>query len=336
MTDSLSRSGQGGMTAQFKIDDGTVTSPGLQFTAEANSGLYRALAFDVRMAIGGVDLMRWTTADGTQLWDGAVWKSLIFDAPVDGEYYSRSDNAWAIDPAIVQNTADIVTNADQIAQNIVNISTNATNIATNAANIDTKIGEAPEDATPYNRQDATWVPAVGGVSEAPIDGTIYGRQDAAWIATPGGADPNDLITAQTWAANVLTATRVTGDFTTTIEVFDSFKSNGPIRHVSAAVTTTVNPVNGGRYTLAATTQNLNFIAPTGIDTDLGENYEVEGSVLITNTGTDTITLQQDGAPVAAGDILGSQPTASGAKYLLTYIIHRAAGDAYNPLYIWSA
>jgi len=42
------------------------------------------------------------------------------------------------------------------------------------------IGEAPEDGTPYARQDAGWVPAL---EEAPQDATPYARQDAGWQPT---------------------------------------------------------------------------------------------------------------------------------------------------------
>jgi hypothetical protein len=44
MTDSLSRSGLGGMTAAFKIADGTAGAPGLSFTTEPTSGLYKISA----------------------------------------------------------------------------------------------------------------------------------------------------------------------------------------------------------------------------------------------------------------------------------------------------
>jgi hypothetical protein len=351
MTDSLSRSGKGGMTAPFAIDDGTVTAPGLKFTAEGNSGLYRAAAGDVRMAVIGVDQMRWHTTLGVQVWSGSVWTSLIGDAPADGEYYSRIDNTWTVNPAVAQNTQDIADNVVAISQNIVNISTNAnniadntTNIATNTAAIATKVEEAPEDGTPYSRQDAGWVASPGGVSEAPIDGTAYSRKDGAWDPTPGGADPNDLITAQAWDGQVFLSTRATANFSTTIRTFTElvatdFKSGGPIRHLGLVATTSINPANGNRYTLtASTSQNLDFTLPSGIDADLGEHYVVEGNVAITNSGIATITLQEGGSPVPAENIKGTQPTDSGAKYTLTYIIHHLSSspDTYETRYIWSA
>ena len=117
LTDSLSRSGDGGMNADFSVTDGTITLPGLNWTTEANSGLYRPSTGDVRMSIQGVDIMRWTAA-GPAFWDGALWKLMIAEAPEDTKYYSRVDGNWAIDPAIQQNTDDIITNAEQITLNI--------------------------------------------------------------------------------------------------------------------------------------------------------------------------------------------------------------------------
>ena len=58
LTDSLSRSGKGGMLAPFKHSDGTVGDPSITFTNSPTSGLYRAGADDIGISIGGADLMR--------------------------------------------------------------------------------------------------------------------------------------------------------------------------------------------------------------------------------------------------------------------------------------
>ena len=62
LTDSLSRSGKGGMSAAFKSIDGAVATPGISFNNEAGSGLYRAGAGDVRLAILGSDVFKLTAA----------------------------------------------------------------------------------------------------------------------------------------------------------------------------------------------------------------------------------------------------------------------------------
>jgi len=55
LTDSLSRSGDGGMLAELEIVDGDVSAPGLSFADEPSSGLYRAAAGDLRFAVLGTD-----------------------------------------------------------------------------------------------------------------------------------------------------------------------------------------------------------------------------------------------------------------------------------------
>jgi hypothetical protein len=98
LTDSLSRSGKGGMTAAFAIFDGTITAPGLAFTTEGNSGLYKAAAGEIRMSALGTDCMRWTAGEAQTL-VGGLWKTVVGDAPSDNAYYSRRDGVWAVAPA---------------------------------------------------------------------------------------------------------------------------------------------------------------------------------------------------------------------------------------------
>lgn len=54
---SLDRAGRGGMTAPLRVPDGTAAAPAVAFGGEINSGLYRAANGDVRLAIGGVDML---------------------------------------------------------------------------------------------------------------------------------------------------------------------------------------------------------------------------------------------------------------------------------------
>lgn len=57
LTDSLSRTGNGSMSVPLQFFDGTVAAPGIAFTDEPGSGLYRAGASDIRMSIAGVDVI---------------------------------------------------------------------------------------------------------------------------------------------------------------------------------------------------------------------------------------------------------------------------------------
>lgn len=61
ITNSLSRTGAGGMLAPFRIANGTVTAPGLSYLNETNTGLYRSGAGSVWMSVLGVNTVQFST-----------------------------------------------------------------------------------------------------------------------------------------------------------------------------------------------------------------------------------------------------------------------------------
>jgi hypothetical protein len=65
LSDSLSRSGQGGMTAALRVVDGTSSSPGVAFASETTTGFYRAGTNDVRFVIATNELQKWTPSGVT-------------------------------------------------------------------------------------------------------------------------------------------------------------------------------------------------------------------------------------------------------------------------------
>jgi hypothetical protein len=75
LTDSLSRTGQGGMQVPFKNADGSVVAPGMSWTNESNTGFYRNGVSDMRVSVAGGDKMRWTST-ATQLWNGTAWSNV--------------------------------------------------------------------------------------------------------------------------------------------------------------------------------------------------------------------------------------------------------------------
>jgi hypothetical protein len=58
LTNSLSRTGAGGMLAPFRIADGNVTGPGLSFLNETNSGLYRSATGSMWFSVLGTNSMQ--------------------------------------------------------------------------------------------------------------------------------------------------------------------------------------------------------------------------------------------------------------------------------------
>lgn len=65
LTDSLSRSGDGGMQAPLELDNGAVGAPGLTWATETTSGLYRASAGNFRFSISAADVLTLTAAATT-------------------------------------------------------------------------------------------------------------------------------------------------------------------------------------------------------------------------------------------------------------------------------
>ena len=83
--------------------------------------------------------------------------------------------------------------------------------------------------------------------------------------------------------------------------------------------------NNGAVTLTIT-------KPTSADPELGENYCVEGSILITNGASPgAITLNG----VAAGNIIGDQNLTPNETMILSYVIHRYSGNTYKEIYVWA-
>lgn len=79
LTNSLSRTGAGGMLAPFRVADGSVTAPGLGFTNETNTGLYRAGTGELWLTVGGVAVAQ-ITANGLLIPSG---KRISVPTPVN-------------------------------------------------------------------------------------------------------------------------------------------------------------------------------------------------------------------------------------------------------------
>jgi hypothetical protein len=79
LTDSLSRTGQGGMLAPIRGVSGSATAPAHSFTDFPRSGMYAVNANEMRYAVNGVDRMRWQGSGlPTQTWNVStgLWEDL--------------------------------------------------------------------------------------------------------------------------------------------------------------------------------------------------------------------------------------------------------------------
>ena len=79
-TDSLSRSGLGGMLVPFKLVDGTAGAPAFSFQNEPTTGFYLAAAGEMDVSVGGTRLSRWTSAGFQESFDnGSTWKDPLYN-----------------------------------------------------------------------------------------------------------------------------------------------------------------------------------------------------------------------------------------------------------------
>ena len=98
LTDSLSRTGQGGMIGPFKVIDGTVAEPGLSFISQPATGLYRSANGGVGVAIQGVQRAL-LSAEGLEV-SGDINATNNFTALVNNTgsggsgYWVETDNGY--------------------------------------------------------------------------------------------------------------------------------------------------------------------------------------------------------------------------------------------------
>lgn len=82
LQDSLSRSGKGGMLVPFLNASGTVSNPGISWSAETSSGFYRAATNDMRAVVAGVTRMQWRsdTSNPVRIWADGAFRNVLHDA----------------------------------------------------------------------------------------------------------------------------------------------------------------------------------------------------------------------------------------------------------------
>ncbi len=101
MTDSLSRSGQGGMSAPLQLAAGAIGTPGMSWTAEPTSGWYRSGAGDFRFSISAADQLTLTATGITAA------KQILIGAATGGFQGNGTINATAVydDGVLLANAA---------------------------------------------------------------------------------------------------------------------------------------------------------------------------------------------------------------------------------------
>ena len=178
ITNSLSRTGAGGMLVPFRIADGNVTNPGLSFLNETNTGLYRAGAGSSWMSVLGVNVAQFSTVG----FNVAVGKSLTAQGPT----YLVS--TLAVTGATTMASTLVVTGAITATGGVVgNVTGNVTSGGTSnfydvviTGSLDMTVGSAATItglSTPVNASDAAnkgYVDSVLGAKLSLTGGTMTG------------------------------------------------------------------------------------------------------------------------------------------------------------------
>jgi hypothetical protein len=116
MTDSLSRTGQGGMLAPLQFVDGALLNPSISFVLEPTLGFYRAGTEDMRACAGNRDVARFTLANQLEV-QRNYGTGLAWYLVVDSE--SLTGSLDVLQGEIDQNASDISDNTDAIALRIL-------------------------------------------------------------------------------------------------------------------------------------------------------------------------------------------------------------------------
>ena len=88
ITQSLSRSGQGGMLVPFQNVDGSALAPAITFVTEPSSGFYRSSSRDVRAAVGGFDVFQMIDATAQTVGEQKpflIYNGATFGAPLTSD-----------------------------------------------------------------------------------------------------------------------------------------------------------------------------------------------------------------------------------------------------------
>ena len=225
MTDSLSRSGKGGMLAPLRGVNGSAAVPSHSFTAFVQSGMYMAAAGDLQLSVTGVQKLRLSAGDTRpQYWSvsGATWLNVAdsvdvttLQANIDAEAVTRASQTGANASAIVVNADAITANAAAIVVNADGITANAAAIVVNADAITVNAGNTNDITT--NDADiaanALAITLVGDIASIPARNTVLNQDPVSQGTATRSGMSSTIYTGNGGTQSVATGVDMnTGDF----------------------------------------------------------------------------------------------------------------------------
>lgn len=88
MTDSLDRNGRGSMLTPLKLTDGTAALPSLTFANDTNTGIYRVGSDIIGVAVGALEVARWSAAQFSTVLGSAAAPAWAFTGDLNTGLYS--------------------------------------------------------------------------------------------------------------------------------------------------------------------------------------------------------------------------------------------------------
>ena len=296
ITDSLSRSGEGGMLARMRGVDGTSALPAYSFTSETTLGMYRAGSSDLRISDDGTDISKFTPTGITLYQATTAEKGLtVTNSTTNGAGTTSTGNGTG---AGVVSTGGASGAVGGLFTGTVN------NVAGSFQGHGTAAGISSAGGA-----TGPGVSAVGGVTSG-VGGTFSAQAgNSAGIASTGhGTGVGGLFAAGTAA----TAT----DPTNAVELTNgNLKLSGTPPNPDESLSNTLTPANipkaWGTVAVAV-----------GGDETLNAGFNIAS---VSNAGGDlTVTLAQDFA--SANYAVMAHVYVSGLQGAQAYVSSKAAGS----------
>lgn len=111
LTDSLSRTGSGGMIVPFLNADGTVNLPGISWANQQNMGFYRPNLDEMRVSVAANDKARWTSdaLNPMDIFVGGMWVAVMNEG---GDYAPTGNWDWSGAASFIYSNPIILSGAD--------------------------------------------------------------------------------------------------------------------------------------------------------------------------------------------------------------------------------
>jgi len=111
LTDSLSRTGSGGMIVPFLNADGTVNLPGISWANQQNMGFYRPGLDEMRVSVAANDKARWTSdaLNPMDIFVGGMWVAVMNEG---GDYAPTGNWDWSGAASFLYSNPIILSGAD--------------------------------------------------------------------------------------------------------------------------------------------------------------------------------------------------------------------------------